>query len=59
MKTDTGEIVVYDLKDLKRILKLSIRTLRIHIKKGKLRAKKIGRAYYVTEANLMAFLERE
>ena len=59
MKPDTGEIVVYNLKDLKGILKLSIRTLRIHIKRGKLRAKKIGRAYYVTEPNLMAFLERE
>ena len=60
MQSDiTGEIVVYDLKDIQGILKLSIRTLRKHIKKGKLRAKKIGRAYYVTGSNLMAFLERE
>ena len=57
MKSDTGEIAVYNLKDLKGILKLSVGTLRKHIKRGKLRAKKVGKSYFVTEANLMAFLD--
>jgi hypothetical protein len=54
-----NEMVVYDLKGLSKVPKLSIRTLRKHIKRGKLRAKKIGRAYYVTHVNLTAFLEHE
>jgi len=39
----------------KGILKLSIRALRQYVK----RAKSIGRAYYVTELSLIAFLENE
>ena len=53
----TNEIPVYDLKDLSKKLKISIRTLRKYVKSGKLKAKKIGKAYYVTEPNLMAFLD--
>ena len=53
----TNEKSVYDLKDLSRKLKISIRTLRKYIKNEKLRAKKVGKAYYVTETNLMAFLD--
>jgi hypothetical protein len=57
VKSMTNEIPVYDLKDLSKKLKLSIRTLREYIKSGKLKAKKIGKAYYVTEHNLIAFLD--
>jgi predicted site-specific integrase-resolvase len=57
VKSMTNEIPVYDLKDLSKKLKISIRTLRGYIKSGKLKAKKIGKAYYVTEPNLMAFLD--
>ena len=53
----TNEIPVYDLKDLSKKLKISIRTLREYIKNGTLKAKKVGKAYYVTEPNLMAFLD--
>jgi len=53
----TNEIPVYDLKDLSKKLKISIRTLRVYVKSGKLKAKKVGKAYYVTEPNLMAFLD--
>ena len=53
----TNEKSVYDLKDLSKKLKISIRTLRKYIKDGKLKAKKVGKAYYVTEPNLMAFLD--
>ena len=57
VKSMKNEIPVYDLKDLSKKLKISIRTLRDYIKNGKLKAKKIGKAYYVTEPNLMAFLD--
>jgi hypothetical protein len=46
----------YNLKDLSKKLKISIRTLREYVKSGELKAKKIGKAYYVTEISLMAFL---
>ena len=52
-----NEIPVYDLKDLSKLLKLSVRTLRKYIRRKELKAKMIGKAYYVTESNLMAFLE--
>ena len=53
----TNEIPVYDLKDLSKKLKISIRTLRVYVKSGRLKARKVGKAYYVTEPNLMAFLD--
>jgi len=52
-----NEIPIYDLKDLSVKLKIGIRTLREYIKNGELKAKKIGKSHYVTEPNLMAFLE--
>jgi DNA-binding transcriptional MerR regulator len=52
-----AETPVYNLKDLSKKLNLSIRTLRKYIKRGDLKARKIGKAYYVTEPNLLDFLE--
>jgi hypothetical protein len=51
--------LAYDLKSLSEILNLSVVTLRKYIKRGELKAKKIGKAYYVTEPNLLAFLSSE
>ena len=48
---------IYDLKDVEKRLKIGRRTLREYVKKGELEAKKIGRAYYVTEPKLIAFVE--
>jgi len=50
-----NETPVYNLKDLSKKLKISVRTLREYVKSGELKAKKVGRAYYITEPNLMAF----
>ena len=52
----TTETPVYDLKDLCKKLKISVRTLRKYVKSGELKAKKVGKAYYVIEPNLMDFL---
>ena len=54
-----NETPVYDLKALSRKLNIGIRTLREYIKRGELRAKKIGKAYYVTEPNLIRFLDTD
>ena len=54
-----AETPVYDLKALSKKLNIGIRTLREYIKRGDLKAKKIGKAYYVTELNLLAFLNSE
>ena len=52
-----NETPVYDLKSLSNKLNLSIRTLREYIKRGDLKAKRIGKSYYVTEHSLMDFLD--
>jgi hypothetical protein len=53
----SNETPVYDLKALNNKLNISIRTLREYIKSGKLKAKLIGKTYYVTERSLMDFLD--
>ena len=52
-------IPVYDLKDFEEKLNIRSRTLREYIKQGKLKGKKVDKAYYVTESNLMDFLNPE
>jgi len=49
---------IYNLEDLSKKLKISVRTLRRYIKEGQLKGRLIGRSYYVTEANLLEFLWR-
>ena len=51
------EKIVYKLKDLVDILGVSVRTLRKYIKRGELRAVKIGRNYLVRPQDLDDFLE--
>jgi len=55
----SNETPIYDLKDLSKKLKISVRTLREYVKRGELKAKMIGKAYYVTEPSLMDFLDSE
>ena len=51
------EKILYKLQDLVEILGVSIRTLREYIKRGDLRAVKIGRNYLVRPQDLDDFLE--
>jgi len=53
-----GQTPIYTLKDLSERLDLSVRTLREYINDGLLKASFIGRSFYVTETNLMAFIEK-
>ena len=48
---------VCDLKALSKRLNIGVRTLKVYVKTGKLKAKKIGRSYFVTETSLMDFLK--
>ena len=48
---------VYNLTDLESRLHVSKKTLRTYIREGKLKARKIGREQFVTEKNLVDFLE--
>ncbi len=59
MSNMMNETPIYNLKDLSKKLTISVRALREYVKKGELKAKKVGRAYYVTEKSLMAFLDSE
>ena len=47
---------MYDLKDLQKILGVSYRTLLKYVGSGELKARKIGREWKVTQANLDAFI---
>lgn len=50
------EIKVYTLKDVADIIKVTERTLLTYIKEGKLKAKKIGGKWIVSQANLQEFI---
>lgn len=52
-----NETPIYNLEELSERLNISVRTLRLYINQGKLKASFIGRSYFVTEPNLMAFIE--
>jgi excisionase family DNA binding protein len=51
------EKIVYKLQEVAEILGVSVRTLRKYIKRGELRAVKIGRNYLVRPQDLDDFLE--
>jgi excisionase family DNA binding protein len=53
---DDNKIVVYDLKEIETMLKVTRRTLLSYIKAGKLTATKIGGKWIVTRENLERFI---
>ena len=48
---------IYDLKKVSERLGISVRTLRGYCNSGKLKARKIGRSYFLTESQLLDFIE--
>ena len=50
------EIRVYTVEEVATIMKVTKTTVYAYIKSGKLKAKKIGKYYRITEENLKAFL---
>ena len=51
-------IKMYDLKELSEKIGISVVSLREWIKQGKLKAKKLGVKYYVSEDDLIEFLKK-
>lgn len=49
-------IKLYKIKDLEELFGVCEKTLLNYLKTGKLRGRKIGREWVVTESNLVAFL---
>jgi len=47
----------YKLSEASKILKISFGTLIKYVKSGELKTKKVDWAYYVTESDLMAFID--
>lgn len=45
------KVTMLRLRQLNEMFGISVRTWREYIKKGELKAKKVGKAYYVTEPN--------
>lgn len=52
-------IKMYDLQELSEKLGISVISLRQWIRQGKLKAKKIGVKYYVSEDSLIEFLKED
>lgn len=47
----------YLVPDLERILPLSVTTIRLYLRQGKIKGRKIGVLWYVSNLDLEAFLE--
>lgn len=56
MPVTIGNVKVYTIEEVSRILKVNIRTLRNYINSGRLRGVKMGRKVYIAEKNLEQFL---
>ena len=50
---------MYDLQELSEKIGISVVSLRQWIRQGKLKAKKIGVKYYVSEDSLIEFLKED
>lgn len=48
----------YLLTELSEMLEMNIRTLREYVRKGELKASKVGRKYIVQKEDFNAFLEK-
>ena len=53
-----GELKLYDLEELSDKLQVNVRSLRRWIREGKIKAKKLGVKYYITEQNLTEYFEK-
>lgn len=52
-------IKFYSTKEVGEILKVTLQTVRAYINKGKLKGKKFGVGFYVSESSLKEFMQAE
>lgn len=57
MAIQLGEIKAYDINELSEILKIHIVTLQGYLRKKKIRGRKIGKKWYVTEEAVKEFIK--
>lgn len=55
--TNLGELRAFTVKEVADNFGVTIMTIRNYIKSGKLKARKVGVKYYITEDNLREFFE--
>jgi len=55
IKLFSGEIELLKVEDIAKAIDVNMETIRRYIRKGKLKAQKIGRRYYVSKDNFKAF----
>lgn len=55
MPIQLGELKLYSLKELSKALGLTTFTLRAYIRQGKLRARKAGTRWFITEDSLKEY----
>jgi len=58
MPIELGNIKIFSISDLSKVLYINISTLRKYIKEGKLKGQKLGNKYYITEDNLKHFFNQ-
>jgi excisionase family DNA binding protein len=59
MPKQVGSITLYPLPELSELLGVTPVTLRQYIKDGKLKARKIGSTYHITEEALREFIDNK
>jgi len=57
--TEVLGIKLYDVETMAELLKISLRVAQKHFSKGDIKGQKIGGKWYVTEENLIKFIQGE
>jgi excisionase family DNA binding protein len=53
-----GNLQLYDLKELSSLLKMSVSSLRMYVKEGKISANKLGTKWFVSEKALEDYFNK-
>lgn len=53
-----GDLVLYDVETLSKLLDVQERTIRKYLRDGKLKGRKLARKWFVTEESLQAYFEQ-
>jgi len=59
MSIKIGKRQFYNVKTLAKMLFIPVETVRLYIRRGRIKALKIGKRYLVSEENLQKFLDGE
>ena len=53
-----GDLVLYDVETLAKLLGIQERTIRAYLREGRLKGRKMARKWYVTEQSLQEYFEQ-